>query len=142
MAYRNDFRDYADLLFDKFGDRVKHWMTFNEPWALSRFAYDDGVFAPGSMLILGESSMSCWKLSTEPYIVAHHLLLSHAAAVQSIGKSTREYNVNLKGYFAWSYLDNFEWNIGYTSRFGLYYVDYNDDLKRSRRIQLYGSRIS
>ncbi|KAF2319498.1 hypothetical protein GH714_016459 [Hevea brasiliensis] len=53
-----------------------------------------------------------------------------------------EYNVNLKGYFAWSYLDNFEWNIGYTSRFGLYYVDYNDDLKRSRRIQLYGSRIS
>ncbi|KAF2319455.1 hypothetical protein GH714_015998 [Hevea brasiliensis] len=43
----NDFRDYADLLFDKFGDRVKHWMTFNEPWALSGFAYDDGVFAPG-----------------------------------------------------------------------------------------------
>ncbi|KAF2319500.1 hypothetical protein GH714_016479 [Hevea brasiliensis] len=44
--------------------------------------------------------------------------------------SLKEYNVNLKGYFAWSYLDNFEWNIGYTSRFGLYYVDYNDDLKR------------
>ncbi|MDR2536212.1 MAG: beta-glucosidase [Treponema sp.] len=32
--------------------------------------------------------------------------------------------VNLKGYFAWSFLDNFEWAFGYTKRFGIVYVDY------------------
>ncbi|XP_021670385.2 beta-glucosidase 12 isoform X2 [Hevea brasiliensis] len=297
----DDFRDFADLCFQKFGDRVKHWMTLNEPWAVTGFGYDLGIHAPGRCSSWVNIECSGGNSATEPYIVAHHLLLSHAAAVQvyrekyqaeqkgeigitlftfwfepfsnsiadreaaktaldfmfglfmhpmtyghyprsvqtlvgnklqkftcresqllkgsydfvglqyytsyyakenanvnpyyiryttdhrvtetpygedgkligpqayspwfyiypkgvdeynnetlswqegtlddhriqyykthlwNVLGSIKEYNVNVKGYFAWSFMDNYEWNIGYTSRFGLYYVDYKDNMKR------------
>jgi len=38
--------------------------------------------------------------------------------------------VKVKGYFAWSLLDDFEWSSGYTVRLGINYVDYKNGLKR------------
>jgi beta-glucosidase len=37
---------------------------------------------------------------------------------------------DVRGYFVWSLLDNWEWNSGYTVRFGIYYVDYKNNLTR------------
>ncbi|KAA8528125.1 hypothetical protein F0562_035624 [Nyssa sinensis] len=49
-----------------------------------------------------------------------------------VRKAIRD-GVNLKGYIAWSILDNFEWALGYTLRYGINYVDYNNGLKRSSK---------
>ncbi|MED6126118.1 Beta-glucosidase 12 [Stylosanthes scabra] len=64
-----DFQDYSELCFKEFGDRVKHWITLNEPWS-----YVSGF--------------------DKPYVAAHYQLLAHAAAVQ-IYKA--RYQVSQKG---------------------------------------------
>jgi beta-glucosidase len=47
-------------------------------------------------------------------------LRSHLGAVHEALSA----GVDLRGYFAWSLLDNFEWALGYGKRFGLFHVDY------------------
>ncbi|KAH9774614.1 Beta-glucosidase 17 [Citrus sinensis] len=266
-----DFGDYADLCFKEFGDRVKHWITLNEPETVGECGYAKGTKAPGRCSnYIGNCPAG--NSATEPYVAAHHLILSHATAVKLyrqnyqasqnglIGitvssiwavpkfptvasekaayraidfkfgwifnpitygsyprsmqhlvgnrlpkftksqaemtgsdwlsiypKGIRElllylkekynpppiyitengvgdvnssswrisyalndtvrvnyYNdhlscileaikggVDVRGYFAWSFLDNYEWEDGYTTRFGITYVDYKDGLRRS-----------
>ncbi|KAK6921230.1 Glycoside hydrolase family 1 [Dillenia turbinata] len=48
--------------------------------------------------------------------------------LSELNKAINE-GANVGGYFAWSLLDNFEWRLGFTSRFGIIYVDYKT-LKR------------
>jgi beta-glucosidase len=38
--------------------------------------------------------------------------------------SAQQQGAPIRGYFAWSFMDNFEWAYGYDKRFGLIYVDY------------------
>ena len=55
----------------------------------------------------------------DPLRVAYYK--GHLAAAR---QAIRE-GVPLKGYFAWSLLDNFEWSHGYSKRFGIVHVDYS-----------------
>ncbi|KAK6932340.1 Glycoside hydrolase family 1 [Dillenia turbinata] len=52
-----------------------------------------------------------------------------AGYLEALLTTIRE-GANVRGYFAWSLLDNFEWLYGYTIRFGLHHVDYTT-LKRT-----------
>ncbi|ESW21072.1 hypothetical protein PHAVU_005G039200 [Phaseolus vulgaris] len=74
-----DFRKYADFCFKTFGDRVKNWVTLNEPLSYSLNGYNGGTFAPGrcSKYV---ANCSAGDSATETYIVGHNLLLAHETA--------------------------------------------------------------
>jgi len=81
FEYRKDFQDYAELCFKEFGDRVKNWITLNEPLTYSQQGYTVGIMAPGRCSSWLNTSCNGGDSGTEPYLVTHHQLLAHAAAV-------------------------------------------------------------
>lgn len=78
---RKDFRDYADVCFREFGDRVKYWNTVNEPNVFAIGAYDQGALPPRRC---SQPFGNCTRgdSTTEPYLVVHHILLAHSSAVR------------------------------------------------------------
>ena len=64
------FAAYSDVCFSRFGDRVKNWITLNEPWVVAILGYGQGVFAPGRFS------------NSEPYLAAHQLILAHGKSVK------------------------------------------------------------
>ncbi|NUR48285.1 MAG: beta-glucosidase [Hamadaea sp.] len=66
------FGEYAALTQAALGDRVKHWITLNEPWCTAYLGYGNGHHAPGR---------------TDPVdalAAAHHLNLGHGLAVRAL----------------------------------------------------------
>ncbi|KAE9600389.1 putative beta-glucosidase [Lupinus albus] len=78
----DDFRDFAELCFEEFGDRVKQWITLNEPSNYNLGSYAVGTFPPNRCSNWQNLNCTGGNSGIEPYIVAHHMLLAHAAAVQ------------------------------------------------------------
>jgi len=66
------FVELADVVSERLGDRVQHWMTHNEPWCVSMLGHAFGAQAPGR---------TSWY---DALRVSHHLLLSHGRAVPAI----------------------------------------------------------
>lgn len=66
------FAGYAELVHRRLGDRVRTWITLNEPWCTAFLGYASGKHAPGR---------------TEPaaaFAATHHLLLGHGEAVRAL----------------------------------------------------------
>lgn len=67
------FEEYVKFIYDKYGDRVDYWITFNEPINIIHTGYYAGIFAPG------------YKLNqTQAMKCLHHMLLAHGRAAQYI----------------------------------------------------------
>ena len=66
------YADYAEVIIKSLGDRVKHWITINEPWEQAMFGHFLGEHAPGKR--------SPWAY----FKVAHHQLLGHGLAVERV----------------------------------------------------------
>jgi len=56
----------------------------------------------------------------------------HEAHLQAIATAIQR-GVDIRGYYAWSLLDNFEWAEGYTQRFGLVHVDYETQVRTPKK---------
>jgi beta-glucosidase len=56
----------------------------------------------------------------KPDLLRVRYLRDHVAAA----RRAVEAGVDLRGYFVWSLLDNFEWSLGFSKRFGIVHVDY------------------
>jgi beta-glucosidase len=66
-------------------------------------------------------------------------LRKHVAAMHA----AIEAGVDLRGYFAWSLLDNFEWSLGYSKRFGIVHVDFETQKRTPKNsARLYSSIIA
>jgi beta-glucosidase len=66
------FADYATIVYDHFGDRVRLWATFNEPWCSAYLGYAAGIHAPGR------------REPAAAHRAAHHLLLAHGLAASRL----------------------------------------------------------
>ncbi|HWD38511.1 MAG TPA: GH1 family beta-glucosidase [Fimbriimonas sp.] len=122
------FGDYADVVFKALGDRVKHWITLNEPWCHAYLGNGAGVHAPGN------------KSETLPYQVGHGLLLGHGEALARYRATGQEGVIGLttNHYFAMPYSQSEEdlkaksqfddWNVGWFLD-PIYKGDYPEFLK-------------
>ena len=54
----------------------------------------------------------------------HQRVAFYKAYLEQVRKAINE-GIDIRGYFCWSMMDNFEWAEGYDPRFGLVHVDYN-----------------
>lgn len=77
------FAEYARLVVDRLGDRVKDWITLNEPWEHAMFGHFLGEHAPGIK--------NPWTY----FKVAHNQLLGHGLAVQAMRSERSDLNIGI-----------------------------------------------
>ncbi len=81
----DDFGAYTDALSRALGDRVKHWITFNEPWVFTWLGYTAGVHAPGQVSDNPATALAA----------SHHMHLAHGDAVNILRANVTDAQVGI-----------------------------------------------
>lgn len=103
------FRDYSRVLFESFGDRVKHWITFNEPFEYCIHGYGEGNYPP-----MGQAS------GVADYLCMDNSLKTHAVIYRFY---EQKYKAKQKG------------SIGITLSSRFYYTKPHNDSLIDRAMQ-------
>lgn len=103
------FEAYSNLLFERFGDRVKYWITFNEPGDFCTDGYGADRHAPGIN-----------AHGVAEYLCGHTVLKAHAVTYR---------------LYKNSFFDRFNGKIGITLSSRFFYSDSNDTITIDRAMQ-------
>ncbi|CAN0454509.1 unnamed protein product, partial [Pylaiella littoralis] len=94
-------------------------------WVSSRYGRPIIMVTENGMDRAGEADMR-----VEDAVKDYARQTFYKGYIESMVTAIVEDAVDVRGYYAWSILDNFEWSDGYVPRFGLTYVDYDSDQER------------
>jgi beta-glucosidase len=145
------FGEYAKVVAENFSDICEDFITINEPQCVVGLGHLSGVHAPGfpktacNWSVTPKAFYYGIKFLTERYPLPLYITengmschdnVSFDGRVHDndritfldsyIGAMRRAYDegADIRGYFLWTFLDNFEWSEGYRERFGMIYVDF------------------
>jgi beta-glucosidase len=77
------FAAYAEAAVSRLGDRVRHWVTFNEPWVVANNGHRYGTHAPGR------------TNRDEVWPVSHHLYAAHGLAVPRMREAAPDVEIGM-----------------------------------------------
>eukprot|EP00300_Choanocystis_sp_HF-7_P010216 c16843_g1_i2.p1 GENE.c16843_g1_i2~~c16843_g1_i2.p1 ORF type:complete len:314 (+),score=56.87 c16843_g1_i2:1359-2300(+) len=107
------------------------------PWGLRKLLHHiHHRYAPMGGIVITENGLACNdSLEHSEYegFVNDKRVRFFRAYLHEVKQAIRE-GVDVRGYYAWSLLDNFEWSFGYSKRFGLYHVDYTTQIRTPRPV--------
>jgi beta-glucosidase len=112
---REDFPAGSDLSSTGFLANIPHGFYDSIKWAVKTY--------PGTPIIVTENGVESSDDAIRPRYIAQHIHQMWRAV---------NFNWPVKGYFYWTLVDNFEWERGWTQRFGLWALDLETQ-KRTKR---------
>uniref|UniRef100_A0A671VIR5 Cytosolic beta-glucosidase n=1 Tax=Sparus aurata TaxID=8175 RepID=A0A671VIR5_SPAAU len=118
-------RDLAELVDPRWPDPGSEWL-YSVPWGFRRLLNFVKTQYGNPMVYVTENGVSEKMLCTE--LCDDWRIQYYKDYINEMLKAIKD-GANVKGYTAWSLLDKFEWDEGYSERFGLYYVDFRNKNK-------------
>ncbi|KOB74989.1 Beta-glucosidase, partial [Operophtera brumata] len=117
LIYDHDYGDVEPTAYTDSGSSSvipDEWAASASSWLFEK--YNSPIF------YITENG---WSISPDRDLMDDDRITYYRAALESVLDSL-DAGIRLKGYMAWSLMDNFEWMEGLTERFGLYNVDFED----------------
>nr|DAD23187.1 TPA_asm: hypothetical protein HUJ06_024650 [Nelumbo nucifera] len=111
---------------------ASHWLHI-VPWGirkLARYVKDKYGNPPVFITENGMDDPNKPFMALSTALQDNKRISYHRDYLSNLSAAIRQDGCDVRGYFIWSLLDNWEWNSGYTVRFGLYYIDYKNNLTR------------